>query len=141
MERACTWLNVGCQRRGPETFGIHANAAGYLVIAAAFEQVVSGTAGKHHLAVADHARSVHEPATCSDHHRRGSARHHVRRRTPPCHGPAGRTARHRGPGAHAPRILPPLEPKTTTATARAAPPGSSGFLPCGIDFDEANRDS
>ena len=39
VERACTWLNVGCSAGGPETFGIHANAAGYLVIAAAFEQV------------------------------------------------------------------------------------------------------
>jgi len=39
VERACTWLNVGCSAGGSETFGIHANAAGYLVIAAAFEQV------------------------------------------------------------------------------------------------------
>src|ERR1039458_310805 len=40
VDVACTWLLVVCQAGGPEVFGIHPNAAGYLAIAQTFEQVI-----------------------------------------------------------------------------------------------------
>jgi lysophospholipase L1-like esterase len=40
VDVVCTWLLVVCQAGGPEIFGIHPNAAGYLAIAQTFEQVI-----------------------------------------------------------------------------------------------------
>jgi hypothetical protein len=39
----CTWLNVTCRVGGPQGFGDDANAAGYRVIAAAFEETIDLT--------------------------------------------------------------------------------------------------
>jgi len=40
VDVVCTWLLVVCQAGGPEIFGIHPDAAGYLAIAQTFEQVI-----------------------------------------------------------------------------------------------------
>jgi LPXTG-motif cell wall-anchored protein len=45
VDRACTWLDVGCNAGGPQVFGIHPNAAGYLVITATFEQLIGPPTG------------------------------------------------------------------------------------------------
>ncbi len=102
---ACRWLDITCTPGQPEGFGDDANAAGYQVIAAAFEAVIAPLPPPATTPTSTTPTSTSSPATSAD---------------PRRHRSPGRA---RGRGAGADRLIrPPIPTTVTRSIGRRSPP-------------------